>query len=303
MNRALAIALSIAFPGLAAAQEGTLDVLDGETLFEGGWLFTLGYGHESREGLRRGSDRVADPLNRALTDQTAALGAHFGLRYNVQLSAIVPHVTRTLDLDDPSGPDRLHASGLGDTVLVAKWRCYRWDDVGKALNCAVLAGLETPTGDDDVEDHGVRLAPDLQPGSGSWDPALGAAVTYEPGRWRFNAAFLFQRNGKGTEDFKFGDEAFGEIAVGNRFWLEPYPGPFMRFDALIRYRHTARATDGGSLVHDSGGELVTAGATLAFRPQPTIDLQLFVEYPILQDLNGTQLEEDLSVFFAFGLRM
>ena len=299
MIRILAIAARVALPASAAAQEGTLDVLDGETLYENGWLFTIGYEHESREGLRSGSSRVSDPLNRELTDETAALGAHYGLRYNIQLSVLVPHVTRTLE----AGSEEFQSSGLGDTVLVAKWRYYRWDDTGKALNCAILAGLETPTGEDDAEDNGVRLPAELQPGSGSWDPALGTAVTYEPGRWRFNAALLYQRNGKGAEDYKFGDETFGEIAIGNRFWLEPYPGPFMRFDALIRYRHQARATQAGGLVHDSGSEVVTAGATLAFRPQPTIDLQLFLEYPIHQDVDGTQLEEDLSIFFAFGLRL
>ena len=283
----------------AFAQEGTLDVLDGETLFEGGWLFTLGTEVETRRGLRRGSDRVSDPLDRELSERTVALSAHYGLRHDLQLSAILPWVHRELEFDDSS----LTASGTGDFAFVAKWRFYRWDEVGKAANFAVIAGLEAPTGEDGETSDGVRLPPELQPGSGSWDASLGAAVTHEPGRWRFNAAVLYQRNGQGSHDFKFGDEFFAELAAGNRFWLEPYPGPFMRFDLLLRYRQQARSMDGGSSVDDSGGEVLTAGATLAFRPRPTIDIQLFLERPLFQDFNGTQLEEDLSILFVLGFRI
>jgi hypothetical protein len=282
---ALAAAAMLALP-----QEGTLDVLDGETLFEGGWLFTLGAEVETREG---------DPLDRRLSERTAALSAHYGLRYNVQLSAILPWVDRELKFDG----GKFSANGPGDFSVVAKWRFYRWDDVGKAANFAVLAGLETPTGETGERSSGIRLPADLQPGSGSWDPSLGAAVTYEPGRWRFNAAALYQRNGHGAQDFKFGDEFFAEIAVGNRFWLEPYPGPFMRFDLLFRHRRQARASDGGATVADSGGDVTSVGATLAFRPRPALDFQLFLERPIGQDLNGLQLEEDLSIFFVIGVRL
>ncbi len=287
----------------AFAQEGTLDVLDGETLFEGGWLFTLGTEIERREGLRRGTDRVSDPLDRRLSERTVALGVHYGLRYDVQLSAILPWVDRRLTRDDPAGPDRFTASGPGDFAFVAKWRVKRWDDVGTATNLAIMAGLETPTGEDGERSNGARLPPELQPGSGSWDPSLGAAITHEPGRWRFNAAALYQRNGKGGQDFKAGDEFFAELAAGNRFWLEPYPGPFMRFDVLMRYRHQARASIGGSSQSSTGGDVLTAGATLAFRPRPTLDFQIFIEVPVWQDVNGTQLEEDVSFFFAIGIRI
>jgi len=270
---------------LSTPQEGSLDVLDGETLYEGGWLFTTGYGFEKREEL---------------VDHTLTLGAHYGLRYDLQLSAIVPYVRRTLTLDDPTGPDRVSSEGMGDAAIIAKWRVYRWDDVGKALNFAVLAGLELPTGSDGERDRGSALPPELQPGSGSWDPSLGTAVTYEPGRWRFNAAMLYQRNRKE------GDEFFSELAVGNRFWLEPYPGPFLRFDALLRYRHQNRSSHGGQAIDDllgSDGDLLTTGATLAFRPRPTLDFQIFVEVPLYQRISDLQMEEGPSFFFAFGFRI
>lgn len=297
----LVVALLGALP--AAAQEGALDVLDGETLFEGGWLFTLGIEQERRKGLLDGSDSVSDPLDREQTEQSMVLSAHYGLRYDLQISAILPYVRRELTLDDPAGPDRLAGEGAGDFTATAKWRFYRWDEPHRVLNVALIGGLEFPTGATDERDGGTRLPAGLQPGSGSWDPLLGLGATYEPYRWRFNAFVVYKVNGEGARDFNEGEEFHAEVAVGNRFWLEPYPGPFMRFDVMLRYRHTGQSTAGGRAVNDSGGDLWNVGANLAFRPQPTIDLQVAVEVPVAESVHGTQLEQDYSVFVVFGFRI
>jgi hypothetical protein len=68
----------------------------------------------------------------------------------------------------------------------------------------------------------------------------------------------------------------------------------MRFDALLRYRSTHG---------DSDGDLLTTGATLAFRPRPTLDFQIFVEIPLYQRIPDLQMEEGPSFFFAFGFRI
>lgn len=299
--RTIVVAFAMMLP--LAAQEGTLDLLDGETLYRNGWLFTLGVQQKGRTGLLDGDDRVSDSQDQRRLEETYALGAHYGVRHNLQLSVIAPYERRVLKRDHATAADRLSGEGLGDGVLGAKWRFYRWDAPHVSLNVAAITGLESPTGSDGENDRGVRLPPDLQPGSGSWDPAFGLASTYEPYRWRFNVAALYQRNGLGGAGYKFGDELFAELAAGNRFWLEPYPGPFMRLDVNVRYRKEWKALQSGDLVHDSGGDLVTLAPTLAFRPRPVLDFQLSVEIPVYQRVNGRQLEEDFVVFFVFGYRM
>jgi len=287
----------------AFAQEGALDVLDGETLYEDGWLFTAGYEVRLRQGLLKGSDRRGDLLHQEEVNQAAVLSAHYGVLHTVQVGAILPYVSHSLRLEDPVGPDRLSSDGLGDVTLYGKWRYYRWDEVGKALNVALLAGLELPTGKDDVVDKGVFLPADLQPGSASWDPFLGTAVTYEPGRWRFNAMTLYKRVGEGTHEYKQGDQFFAELAAGNRFWLEPYPGPFMRADVMLRFRHEWADRQGGGSVPNTGGDLLTLGVNWAFRPRPTVDVQVSVEVPIFEDVRGLQLKNQVSIFVAFGIRI
>src|SRR6185295_15720935 len=74
------------------AQEATLDVLDGETLYEHGWLITAAYQIERKGRLLSGDQEIHDPLRQVETDQGATLAAHYGLRHDLQLSAIVPFV-------------------------------------------------------------------------------------------------------------------------------------------------------------------------------------------------------------------
>lgn len=282
----------------AAPQEGTLDLLDGETLYDGGWLLNLGYQYQRESTLLRGGDEVADPMRRSQTGHELQVSAHYGLRHDLQLSVVLPYEFRELE----GAGGRLAASGPGDLAAFAKWRFHRWDAPHKALNLAVLGALETPTGADDERDGGVLVPPEIQPGSGSWDPMLGAAATYEPYRWRFNAALLYKANGENGADYAFGDEVFAELAAGNRFWLEPYPGPFMRADLLLRYRWAARDEQFGAGVGATGGERVTVGLNWAFRPRPSLDIQAGVELPVYERVNETQLAPDFTGFVNLGLR-
>jgi hypothetical protein len=295
--RRLVALLALAAP--AAAQDNTLDLVDGETLYEGGWLVTLDASREERGRLLDGSHDVQDPSGERWTLRETTLAVHHGLRHDLQLSLLVPRVENTLERD--VAPRRLAAAGLGDMSTLAKWRVLRRDAPGEALNVALLGGLQWPTGEDDARDAVERLPPDLQPGSGSLDLLLGAAATWEPRRWRYNAAALFQRAGHGDHVTR-GDAWLFELAAGNRFWLEPYPGPFMRFDLLLRHRHAGRDHDGGQTLGDSGGDVTTLGANLAFRPRPSLDLQLEVEVPVAEDVHGTQLATEPRVSLALGVR-
>ena len=92
-----------------------------------------------------------------------------------------------------------------------------------------------------------------------------------------------------------------ELAVGNRFWLEPYPGPFMRLDLVSRYYFEGKDRMDGVLA-DSGGERVTLGVNYAFRPRPSLDMQVYFEVPIAQHVNGTQLAHAWQLDLTFGYR-
>ena len=292
---ALALLTPLALP--AAAQQGTLDLVDGETLYDGGWLVTTGVTTRREAGLRNGTDGVNGPNRRRQHETEAALGVHYGLRHDLQIGALLPWVWRDVD---PAIPNTGRAEGLGDLELFAKWRFYRWDAHKKALNIAAIAGLSVPTGSDDERASGFELRPELQPGSGTFDPRFGLAATYEPGRWRFNAGAFYQVD-TGQSD-ALGDTFTLQAEIGNRFWLEPYPGPFMRLDGIVRWTHFGQDRQNGATLPNTGGERITTGLNFAFRPRPSLDFQLAADVPVYQNLRGTQLGENWTFTATIGYR-
>lgn len=293
--------------GTACAQdepwERTLDILGGETLYEDGWLFTLGYNATHKAGLLHHDDRVGDPFHTEELEQALTLAGHYGLLHDVQLGIVIPYAFNSIHEENGSGPVRLASDGLGDVSLFGKWAFLETYEPHINLKASLIGGTKFPTGSDRESDGGVRLPPDLQPGTGAWDEIVGAAINYEPYRWKFDATVLYKRNGENVDRFHFGDETYVELAAGNRFYLEPYPGPFMRFDLELLYRHLGRDRQNANVMDDSGMDLLSIGGRYVFRPRPSIDLQLEVEVPVYQRVGGVQLAEKFSVFVVFAIRI
>lgn len=279
--------------------QNVLDVVDGETLYDGGHLVSLTYEIEREERLRTGGNRLADPNASHRVRSTGVLAWQYGLRHDVQIGIALPYN----DVETESASGQQVAAGVGDVELLAKWRFHRWDSKGVAINSALIGTLSLPTGDDDAGQDGVEFQPEQQVGSGGVDPSIGVAITPEPGRWRFNAAVLytFRTDTDGDGDRR-GDSLFAELAIGNRFWLEPYPGPFMRLDLFTRWYDERRDTQDDVRLQTSGAQRLTAGFTWAFRPRPSLDLQLSAEVPLWRDVNGPQIDLDWTAQFSFGYR-
>ncbi len=182
---------------------------------------------------------------------------------------------------------------------LAKYRLYRSTDHQASDNLAILAGLEFPTGKHDEDD----LPMSMQLGSGSWDPFVGIAGTLERARWKFNATVFYQYNGPNEDDYAFGDKFAFDLSVGNRFWIEPYPGPAASVGVGFRWIHEGYAKLDGDSLPDTGGDHLLARIGVVFHPKPVWDIVGKIEIPVYHDVNGTQLVEDFSIFFAIGYRI
>ena len=163
----------------------------------GVWLLA-----ENRGTPYDGSTETPNPLQERTTIRVLLLTGDVRMTeyFGVQISATVPHVTRSAVVQRPAGD--LHFSetfrGLGDTSAIAWYRLM--NRVG--WNVTLNGGLSVPTGKTErprfrteLEDDSLVPVSRLQRGTGTVDPLFGLSVNrvftgiFPPGtRLFFNAA-------------------------------------------------------------------------------------------------------------------
>ena len=147
---------------------------------------------------RSANMQIAANLLYGITDDLTVIVSYpFQSNFNLQYT----YDGFTYDEDD--------SIGLGDMSLMLKYHLPKLEKIN--LDLALVAGVEMPTGFTNEKDKdGFRLAADHQPGSGSWDPLMGFAVSK-----RFNnekledislhSNLLYKLSTKGSQDTVVGD--------------------------------------------------------------------------------------------------
>ncbi len=110
------------------------------------------------------------------------------------------------------------SGGLGDISLMGKYRFLK----NQGFESSVMFGLEIPTGSTDKSRDGVKMEAEHQPGSGSWNPAMGFAVSKQMGPWSFDASLLYAWGMEGSQQTDLGDRANYGIAVTHRIGGEDH---------------------------------------------------------------------------------
>ncbi len=159
------------------------------------------------------------------TDDLLAVfvGVGYGVTDDLTLSARIPYVRRTdireghLEDGEPEAHEHGDSDGVGDLTLFGQYRFFSAND----WDAALLAGLKTPTGEtDEKDDDDERFETEHQPGSGSWDPMLGVAVTRRWGRICLDANVLYAFTTEGSQDTTLGDILNYNFAVSTRLNAE-----------------------------------------------------------------------------------
>ena len=95
--------------------------------------------------------------------------------------------------------------GVGDLTALGYWRFL--NNQATDTQAALLFGVKAPTGRTKVYDRqGALFETEFQPGSGSWDPLAGLALTQRLGAaWSFSANVLYAFAGQGAQHTDLGD--------------------------------------------------------------------------------------------------
>lgn len=187
----------------------------------------------------------------------------WGFYRNFDLTVLVPIVTN--HFDSGSAP-AVGKTGLGDGLVLVKYRFYRRDSERGTTQASITLGPKIPTGRTDLTDRsGKRLPSGLQPGSGSTDLFLAA-------NWTYTGLFNLRRlvadedfhsliRSQGTQATRLGS------SIESRFWLSyrPYESKNVAREWFIgpalTWLHTQDDRIGGVTQSGSGGDVLLAGLT------------------------------------------
>jgi hypothetical protein len=209
-------------------------------------------------------------------------------------------------------------AGIGDLNLLAKYRLTHGESGGFAL----IAGIKLPTGSTHKRgDEGERLETEHQPGTGSWDPIVGASGGVKAGAIQLNASALYQLSGKGAQDTRLGDRAQGGISLSHRF------GPrenhhqeageehdhhgehehatshgHQSWDAFVELtgEWEGRQKVAGDIEDASGGKSLWLTPGARFNSASGFAVAAAVGVPVWQDIRASHPDNDYRMTFSIG---
>jgi hypothetical protein len=207
----------------------------------------------------------------------------WGFRRNFDLTVLVPVVTN--HFDSGSSPT-VGGTGLGDALVLVKYRFYRRDSERGTTQASVTFGPKIPTGRTNLAGTtGQRLPAGLQPGSGSTDLFLAA-------NWTYTGLFNLRRlvadedfhsliRSEGTQATRLGSE------IESRFWLSyrPYESKNVAREwfigPVLTWLHSQDERIAGITQSGSGGDVLSAGVTTYVGVRPGMHVWLGMDWDVV----------------------
>jgi len=224
----------------------------------------------------------------------------------------------------------MESSGLGDTMLMVKYRLFADDPLVPKHQASLFLGLSLPTGSIDEKNSTHPLAMrqteqlpyGMQLGSGTFNPSIGLLyqASSSPWWWGVNGIYT-ARLYDNKRDYRLGDE----------FRLDGYAMYQFRHDLLAQVQLNAeyKGKIGGVMdtyasgasghavqgtaasppmtplweTADYGGKKLFATVGLQWQPAQLHIIDVNVGVPLYQDLNGPQLKSDYRIMLTWYIEL
>lgn len=196
------------------------------------------------------------------------------------------------DLDTEAGI--MSSSGLGDTKLFAKYVVHQIDKRQETIRFVLKSSLTLPTGDEDAK-------PAL--GDGTTDYSIGFVAGWIKPRVSFTTEGVYSLNTsrRGTN---YGDSFAYNFALGYRLSprvYERYPSPQVNIYLELNGLTTKRNELNGLSLENTGGTTLLLSPGIQYIGGRKWLVEGSIQFPIVENLNGSQLETDLIV--SLGTRI
>jgi hypothetical protein len=248
-------------------------------------------------------------------DANGALGLAYGVTHRLTLSVQIPYLRHDrLRMAEPGdGVERLgSAAGFGDMSVLARYRLAGGEGGGLAL----VGGLKLPTGATHRRDAlGERFETEHQPGSGSWDPIVGASAGVRLGAVNLAASALYEFTGKGAQATRLGDRLQGGIALSHRFGpAEDEEREHEAHEHGAHHHHESswdafvelggewegRQTVAGAVEQDSGGKWAWLAPGVTFNAASGWSASAAVALPLAQRIRPSHPDNGYRLMLSLG---
>ncbi len=266
---------------LAASAHEPLFSLGPRTIYKGGIGIEFKTGLLSKSKLFQNGDEISDAKDQAATRLVFSSEIIYGVTRDLAITAQIPVVYRRFEETISGIREKRSSSGLGDVSLRSKTRFWRRDTLGVQESAAIILGIKLPTGDEKVA---------LPLGSGSTDFLFGLTAAHEGRRLYLFGDLRYKLNTEANNRSQ-GDVFFYDAALGFRPVLTDYYRPDLVLLLEMNGEIGRKDKFLGVSNANSGGEILWVGPNflLSYR---NLMLKGGVRFPVVQDLNGTQLAAD-----------
>jgi hypothetical protein len=225
-------------------------------------------------------------------------GIACGITDDFQVSASIGYYwgDHFIDAESEDGVTAESASadpeGLTDLALTLKYRVYR----GPWGNLAAIGGVIAPTGRNNVRLTSAELLEaSSQPGTGAWAYQMGVAYSrFLTPRLTADASGIYTLRTP-NDDFEVGDRLDLGVALAYRLTesIKTFPNWSVFVEANAVW--LGKDKDSGEINPNSGGWTVylTPGARVRFNPH--VALTVAPSFPVVQELNGEQIEAEFKL--------
>jgi len=237
-----------------------------------------------------------DPTSKDREQDIYTLPLVFVYGFTSKASVLVKVPIISKELRAINSPDR-GDTGLGDTTVLGKYRVHTHNFKGGTSRLSLIGGLELPTGRDDERDSVGLLPAPLQLGSGAVDVITGGVYTLQTLDYQIDADLRY-RFIREANQFDFGDVFQYNFAFEKRILPVTLPdkGIYSQWNALLEFNGSVAGKNEsiGVPVINSGGHTLFLSPGIQYVSQRTV-YEFSFQQPILQDLNGNQLETDYKL--------
>jgi len=245
-----------------------------------------------KKSLLRGGDEIFDPENREVTIYKTPLIIPLRITPNLVAVGILPLLT--IETERTLAGNRLEnsASGPGDIQLLLKHAFYKKDALKATTRLAWIAGIKLPTGDE-TEIPAI--------GSGSVDFIIGGILTHIVDRFAIHADLKYKINTE-ARGVRVGnalkhDLAFEYRIIPSRF--RSISDKTVNLILELNGLYVEQSKLIGGKIENTGGETLFLSPGIQWVATPRLIIEGLFQYPLIQDLHGTQLGIDYTVSLGF----